>query len=332
MAKEKDTKGTFTILSDEGKEVECEVLFTFDNEETGKSYIVYTDNTLDEEGNTNVFASVFDPTGKNLELQPVESDKEWKIIEVILSEIQDSIENKDSIIENEEDANASWEEDWYEKMQSEIKNAAEKNDITKLNSLADAVKKRVLLEKEIINIKKLFHLVDELQSCASWALSYSALGRDAYEINNYILAELAFQAANNPKNISASNDLAYIIRRGEIGDTAKYNSRDIVDLLKEGVQNKDAFSLINMALFWALKVGDLDSWELADNLIQMVSSDGLSSALNWWLSLAKKGDVEGELVHLWLLKHNKIQMTPLGTRRELLERVKKEIKLPAFFE
>lgn len=332
MAKEKDTKGIFTILSDEGKEVECEVLFTFDNEETGKSYIVYTDNTLDEEGNTNVFASVFDPTGKNLESQPVESDKEWKIIEVILSEIQDSIENKDSIIENEEDANASWEEDWYEKMQSEIKNAAEKNDITKLNSLADAVKKRVLLEKEIINIKKLLHLVDELQSCASWTLSYSALGRDAYEINNYILAELAFQAANNPKNISASNDLAYIIRRGEVGDTAKYSSRDVVDLLKEGVQNKDAFSLINMALFWALKVGDLDSWELADNLIQMVSSDGLSSALNWWLSLAKKGDVEGDLVHLWLLKHNKIQMTPLGTRGELLERVKKEINLPAFFE
>ena len=332
MAKEKDTEGKFAILDDKGHEVECDVLFTFDNEETGKSYIVYTDNTLDEEGNTNVFASVFDPTGKNLELQPVESDKEWKIIEVILSEIQDSIENKNCIIENEEDANASWEENWYEKMQSEIKNAAEKNDITKLNVLADAVQKRVLLEKEVINIKKLFHLVDDLQSCASWMLSYRSLGREAYEINNYILAELAFQAANNPKNISASNDLAYIIRRGEVGDAAKYNSRDVVDLLKEGVQNKDAFSLINMALFWALKVGDLDSWELADNLIQMVSSDGLSSALNWWLSLAKKGDVEGELVHLWLLKHNKIQMTPLGTMEELLGRVKKEIKLPPFFE
>ena len=35
------------------------------------------------------------------------------------------------------------------------------------------------------------------------------------------------------------NGLAYIIRRGEVGDAAKYNSRDVVDLLKEGVQNKD---------------------------------------------------------------------------------------------
>ena len=34
MAKEKDTKGTFTILSDEGKEVECEVLFAHLRDET----------------------------------------------------------------------------------------------------------------------------------------------------------------------------------------------------------------------------------------------------------------------------------------------------------
>ena len=32
-----------TILKDE-KEVECEILFTFDCEETGKSYVGYTDN------------------------------------------------------------------------------------------------------------------------------------------------------------------------------------------------------------------------------------------------------------------------------------------------
>jgi uncharacterized protein YrzB (UPF0473 family) len=40
-------KGIFTIVNDEGKEIECEILFTFDSDETKKSYIVYTDNTLD---------------------------------------------------------------------------------------------------------------------------------------------------------------------------------------------------------------------------------------------------------------------------------------------
>ena len=56
-----EEKNTFTVLNDEGKEVTCEILFTFDSEETKKSYIVYTDNTTDEEGNVKVYASIYDP-------------------------------------------------------------------------------------------------------------------------------------------------------------------------------------------------------------------------------------------------------------------------------
>ena len=51
-------KNTFTVLNDEGKEVECEVLFTFESEETHKNYLVYTDNTTDENGNIKVYASM----------------------------------------------------------------------------------------------------------------------------------------------------------------------------------------------------------------------------------------------------------------------------------
>lgn len=80
----------FKVFDDEGKEVECEVLFTFDSDETGKSYMVYTDNSLDEEGNTRVYASIYNPEEDEIKLQPIETDKEWKIIETILNEIQDS--------------------------------------------------------------------------------------------------------------------------------------------------------------------------------------------------------------------------------------------------
>ena len=45
----KDSNGfedsTIIVLNEQGEEIECDVIFTFDNEETGKSYIVYTDNT-----------------------------------------------------------------------------------------------------------------------------------------------------------------------------------------------------------------------------------------------------------------------------------------------
>ncbi len=84
-----DNKNTFKVINDEGKEITCNVLFTFDSDETKKSYIVYTDNSVDEEGNTQVFASIYDPTAQSTKLDPIETDKEWKMIEVILNTLQE---------------------------------------------------------------------------------------------------------------------------------------------------------------------------------------------------------------------------------------------------
>ena len=84
-----DKKATFRVINDEGKEIECEVLFTFESDETKKNYIVYTDNTTDEQGNVKVYASVYDPNSEKTDLQPIETDREWKIIETILESIQE---------------------------------------------------------------------------------------------------------------------------------------------------------------------------------------------------------------------------------------------------
>ena len=85
----KEERMTFNITNDEGQEVECEVLFTFESDETGKNYMVYTDNTVDEEGNTKVYASIYNPDEEDQTLQPLETDKEWAIIETILNELQE---------------------------------------------------------------------------------------------------------------------------------------------------------------------------------------------------------------------------------------------------
>ena len=84
-----DEKMTFKITNEDGKEVEYEVLFTFDSEETNKSYMVYTDDSKDESGNIKVYASVYTPGTETTELSPIETDKEWKIIETILNELQE---------------------------------------------------------------------------------------------------------------------------------------------------------------------------------------------------------------------------------------------------
>ena len=86
---------TFKVINDEGKEIECEVLFTFESDETKKNYIVYTDNTMDEEGNTKVYASIYNPDQDETKLIPIETDKEWKIIETILEELQNDAANEE---------------------------------------------------------------------------------------------------------------------------------------------------------------------------------------------------------------------------------------------
>ena len=93
----KEETMTFKVINDEGKEVECEVLFTFESDETKKNYIVYTDNTLDEEGNTKVYASIYNPSEEETKLLPIETDKEWKIIETILDELQNETANNSEV-------------------------------------------------------------------------------------------------------------------------------------------------------------------------------------------------------------------------------------------
>lgn len=92
-----EDKNTFTVINEEGKEVVCNVLFTFDSDETKKSYIVYTDNTKDNQGNIQVYASIYNKEQEdNMELLPIETDKEWKVIETILESLQEEIRNTSS--------------------------------------------------------------------------------------------------------------------------------------------------------------------------------------------------------------------------------------------
>ena len=51
-------KNSFSMIDENGNETVYDVLFTFESEETHKNYIVYTDNTKDQQGNVEVYASI----------------------------------------------------------------------------------------------------------------------------------------------------------------------------------------------------------------------------------------------------------------------------------
>lgn len=92
-------KNTFTLIDENGNEVVYDVLFTFDSDETNKSYIAYTDQSKDENGNVQVYASTYDPENPKSKLGAIETEKEWKVIETILKTLQEEINKKKDDIE-----------------------------------------------------------------------------------------------------------------------------------------------------------------------------------------------------------------------------------------
>ncbi len=93
------TEQKFTVVNSEGEEVECEALFRFESNETHKNYIVYTDNSQDDEGNTRVYASIYTPGEEKTKLEPIETEAEWnkvqQILDVIQEQVKESMEGDD---------------------------------------------------------------------------------------------------------------------------------------------------------------------------------------------------------------------------------------------
>ena len=89
-----DKSGKIIIKNENNEEIECDVLFTFDNNETEKSYIVYTDNTKDELGNIKVYANTYNDNDEEGILGNIETEEEWNIIEQIFSSINDKKEGE----------------------------------------------------------------------------------------------------------------------------------------------------------------------------------------------------------------------------------------------
>ena len=87
-------KNSFAMIDENGNEVVYDVLFTFENEETNKNYIVYTDNHKDETGNIEVYASIYDPEDPKSKLEAIKTEKEWKVIETILDTLQEEVRKK----------------------------------------------------------------------------------------------------------------------------------------------------------------------------------------------------------------------------------------------
>lgn len=83
------------ITDEDGNEVEYEILFTFDNDENGHSYVVYFDPTEDE---PSAQASIYTEDGQLLD---IETPDEWELVEEVFQafvaeEAEDDNDESDS--------------------------------------------------------------------------------------------------------------------------------------------------------------------------------------------------------------------------------------------
>lgn len=70
----------FKIIEN-GKEIECEIVLTFRDENNDINYIVYTDGTKDSDGELEVYASRYIEEDNKYILKPIQNESEWNLVD-----------------------------------------------------------------------------------------------------------------------------------------------------------------------------------------------------------------------------------------------------------
>ena len=75
------------LVGNDGKEYKYEIIVSFHMTKTGKDYVVYTDNTRDENAALNIYALIYYPEDES-KFEEVKTDEEWKEISKVLDKLR----------------------------------------------------------------------------------------------------------------------------------------------------------------------------------------------------------------------------------------------------
>jgi len=74
---------TFRLIEN-GKEINCEIVLTFRDDNNNINYVVYTDGTKDTNGDLEIYASRYNLENDNYILYDIENDYEWNLVDNML--------------------------------------------------------------------------------------------------------------------------------------------------------------------------------------------------------------------------------------------------------
>ncbi len=100
-----EKENRLTFIDEDGNEVLCEILFTFESKEFNKNYVLFYP-VGDDDDEIEVMAASYVPTedGEG-ELQAIETEEEWAMIENVLDQFDDEdcdCEDEDCECEDED--------------------------------------------------------------------------------------------------------------------------------------------------------------------------------------------------------------------------------------
>ena len=78
---------SFIATNKEGKKVKYQTIATYEDEETKKNYIVYTDNTYDESGKLKIYYSLFKTINNKMQLSEITTIEDEKIALELIKEL-----------------------------------------------------------------------------------------------------------------------------------------------------------------------------------------------------------------------------------------------------
>lgn len=85
MVNEKDK---IIICNDQGEEQTFYQLMTFSSKETEKEYILYTDNTINDNHQLNIYSSILVGEGDSIEFIPVVDNKDKDIVKEAIIQLK----------------------------------------------------------------------------------------------------------------------------------------------------------------------------------------------------------------------------------------------------
>ncbi len=80
------------LREDDGSEVVCEIIFTFESEATGKKYVIFQE--IDDESGEVGAASYIEKENGEGELEAIETEEEWELIQDALNDFLEQEENE----------------------------------------------------------------------------------------------------------------------------------------------------------------------------------------------------------------------------------------------